>query len=374
MKKIIKWLYLSQFFNIFKLFGVNTKRIIFSSFYGKQYSGDPKVLYETLHSINNDEYEYIWVLNSADNTNLLSNTKTVSRYSLKHLYYLATSKYRIDNCQESKYLKPHKNTVYLQTWHGTPLKKIAQDIEDSSFDEVKQDWEKDSSYWTYLLSSSTQVSKLLSKAFLIDEKKIITLGYPRNDMLMNVSEEVKDRIFKKVGISTNKKVILYAPTFRDDAKDFFSIKLTLDNFISSLSDDYILMIRMHTNIKNKSSEIFDKKNIYDVSLYDDIQELYTIADILVRYYSSVFFDYSLLQKPIIFYAYDLEKYKNVLRGFYYDYESLPGVIVQSEDELYTCIKNIQNYNYNKLNDFNHRFNEFQSSQSTLQILKKVGLI
>lgn len=131
---------------------------------------------------------------------------------------------------------------------------------------------------------------------------------------------------------------------------------------------------MHTNIKNKSSNIFDKKNIYDVTLYDDIQELYTISDILVTDYSSVFFDYSLLQKPIIFYAYDLDKYKNVLRGFYYDYESLPGVIIQNEDELYSCIKNIENYNYNKLINFYHKFNEFQSDQSTLQILKRVGLI
>lgn len=374
MKRFIKWIYLGQLFNLLKLFGVNPKRIIFSSFYGRQYSGDPKILYEVLHRIKNDDYEYIWVLNSTDNTNLLSNTKTVSRYSLKHLFYLATSKYRIDNCQESKYLKPRKDTIYLQTWHGTPLKKIAQDIEDSSFDEVKKDWEKDSSYWTYLLSSSTQVSKLLSKAFLIDEEKIITLGYPRNDMLMNVSEEIKNKIFKKVGISTNKKVILYAPTFRDDEKDYFSIKLNLHNFISSLSDEYILLIRMHTNIKNKSVENFDKKNIYDVSLYDDIQELYAISDILVTDYSSVFFDYSLLQKPIIFYAYDLDKYKNVLRGFYFDYESLPGVIVKSEVELYTCIKNIENYNYDKLIDFNHKFNEFQSDKSTFQILEKVGLI
>jgi CDP-glycerol glycerophosphotransferase len=376
LKELIKFFVLLPIFSFFKIFSINNKRVVFSSFYGKQYSGDPKALFKKLIEISS-LYQTVWVYNRKnDLPDDLKDSIVVSRYSLKHLYFLATCKFRIDNCQESHFLKPKKDTVYIQTWHGTPLKKIAQDIKNTSFDRLKKDWLKDSSYWDFCISSSNKISRILSKAFKIEPQKILEVGYPRNDILLNYDVEYANRIKAELNITSDKKIVLYAPTFRDNDIECFQLKLDYDKIKESLADKYILLVRMHSNIKHINPSFFDSAFTFNVSNYNDIQDLYVISDVLITDYSSVFFDFAVLKKPIIFYPYDIDVYREKLRGFYFKYEDIvPGKIVLTEDDLITHLIHLfeTNTDLAKLELFNIEFNKI-NNKSSEDILRTVGLI
>ncbi|WP_170960929.1 CDP-glycerol glycerophosphotransferase family protein, partial [Vibrio sp. F12] len=183
LKKIIKNIYLSVVYRVFKLFPICKGRVIFSSYYGRQYSGDPKALYQTLIE-NNYPKSIVWVINSDISEEISKHSTVVSRYSIFHLYYLATSEFRIDNCQESSLLNPRDEMTYIQTWHGTPIKKIAQDVPGNHMSDLKSDWLADAKSWDFLLCPSEQVATLLCNAFQIDSNKAMILGNPRNDILL----------------------------------------------------------------------------------------------------------------------------------------------------------------------------------------------
>lgn len=364
MREFIKYIYFFLLYRLFFVFPVKKNRIIFSSYYGKNFSCNPASICNYILK-NKLDYELIYVLNRNKRNDPI---KYVKRGSLLYLYYFATAKYRISNCQESYYLKPRKNTVYLQTWHGIPLKKISQDITDKSFSKIKKEWQIEANYWNYLIVPNKKLNELFKKAFGIEKCKILNYNYPRNEIL---KEKYKIPLIKnKLNLDLNKKNILYAPTFRDDEK-IFNLNLS-DRFIDKVTKEYNFLFRAHSNVK---ANIFNK-NIIDVSKYDDINELYLISDILITDYSSVFFDFALLERPIIFYSYDLDKYQNLLRGFYYKYDEIvPGKIVFNEKELLKEIEctNI-NYDYKKLKEFNKKYNNDSTVDSISKILKEINII
>lgn len=377
IKKILGWLYLGQFYKLLKILPINKRKIIFSSFVGRQVSGNPKALYEKIIKLKK-QYKCVWVYND-ESYQFTKNTKVVKRFSFGHLYHLATAKYRIDDCVDSHYFKPRRGSIYLQTWHGTPLKKIANDKitnKDLSKNKKKKNTLLDTCYWDFLISPSDEVSNILSKAFNIDKKIIIKTGYPRNEILLDYTKQDKKEVLKNLKIKTNKKIILYAPTFRDDEKDSFNLKLNYNKLFERLSQDYIILIRMHSNVEEVENNFFDGEFTFNVSSYDDVQELYIISDLLITDYSSVFFDYALLERPMLFYAYDMDKYAKELRGFYFDYEELvPGDIVRDEDELINRIidlKDNMNECQQKIKYFNKRFNKYHKGSSN-KVLKKIGL-
>ncbi len=214
-------------------------------------------------------------------------------------------------------LKPKKNTIYLQTWHGTPIKRIVLDDHNISWFYKKWIHKVVASHVTYLLAPcNEEITDLLANAFSIAKNKMISLGYPRNDIFVEKKanpDEIKERIKPNLS-KTNKKIILYAPTFRDDeVKHNFNINF--DMMKKQLDDEIILLVRAHSSVEIQGI-LSDQEFIFDVTKYPDMQELLYIADILITDYSSSFFDYTLLCRPIIFYPYDLEKYTNEIRGFY----------------------------------------------------------
>ena len=149
-----------------------------------------------------------------------------------------------------------------------------------------------------------------------------------------------------LGIAPDKRVVLYAPTFRDDrpttrGRFEFAMPIDLAEFHRRFGEDHVLLVRTHVLISNRVEvPAGAEKSVLDVSTYPDIQELFLASDVLVTDYSSSFFDYALLGRPIVFYAYDLENYRDNLRGFYlpYDEATLPGPITQTQDELFDVLE------------------------------------
>ena len=177
---------------------------------------------------------------------------------------------------------------------------------------------------------------------------------------------MKKNFSKKFNFPNDKKIILYAPTFREDEKynDVFNY-LDLNEFNNQLGEDYVLALRLHPKVKRFYSEEISSDSFYiDVSDFKNEQELLLISDMLITDYSSIMIEYAVLNKPIIFFAYDLDSYLKHERGFYYDFKTtVPGKIVYSSNELINIIKD-DNFDNSKVSNFlSTQFDEIDGKSS-----------
>lgn len=350
---------------IFNTLSVRKDWVFLESFQAKSYSDSPKYIYQYMLD-NNMDYKYIWSINQK--VDMPGKPVRVKRLSLRYFYYLARSKYWVINSRMPNYIEKRDETVYLQTWHGTPLKQLAGDMENvympgTTTVTYKRNFYNETQKWDYLVSPNAYATKIFARAFWFD-RKFIESGYPRNDILYNKNTEEDIReIKRKLGIPTEKKVILYAPTWRDDefygkGEYKFTLPLDLLDMQQQLGDEYVIMLRMHYFVASQMDVSHVQGFAFDVSNHNDIAELFLISDILVTDYSSVFFDYANLKRPILFYTYDLEKYREKLRGFYFDMEEeVPGPLLKTSDEVIEAIADIENVQ----ESFQDRYEEFYNT-------------
>lgn len=317
------------------------------SFFGKNYSDSPKYVYEYMSKNYPGKYKFIWVIDKKNTKIPYPHTK-VKRFSFRYSYYLARSKYYIFNGRQPEWVKKRKGNVFLQTWHGTPLKKLVFDLEDinSATPRYKNQVYKQSRAWDYLIAANQYSSDIFRRCFMY-KKNMLETGYPRNDILHDPDKvKIANQVKEKLGIPKDKKTILYAPTWRDDefytkGRYKFSLKLDLQQLKEKLGNEYVILLRTHYFIADALDVTGLEDFAYNLSKYDDISELYLISDILITDYSSVFFDYANLKRPMLFFTYDLEKYRDVLRGFYINIEEeLPGPMLFTTEEIITAIGNI----------------------------------
>lgn len=348
---------------------MNKKTIVFESFAGKSYSCNPRYIYEYLVNTNQD-FNFVWIFNESDK-DIFGDAKKVKRFSWKYYYYLATSKYWVTNTRMPNNLAKRKETIYLQTWHGTPLKKLAADMKEvympgTTTEKYKKNFYNESRNWDYLVSPNQYSTEIFKRAFKYDQE-ILEFGYPRNDILCKNDRGRKEnasRIKDKIGIPKDKKVILYAPTWRDDefyekGKYRFELKLNLKEMQEKFGDQYVIALRMHYLVADHVNIEGMEKFVYELSKYDDIAELYLISDILITDYSSVFFDYANLRRPILFFTYDISKYRSILRGFYMDFEKeAPGPLLETSDQVINAISNIESIEIEYKEAFNRFYNKF----------------
>lgn len=356
--------------------------IVFESFMGRNYSGQPKYIYQYLQEHYGDKYKYIWVTDRKGIKIDGKHTKC-KRWSLRYCYYLNRSKYWVFNMRQPLSIPRREGTILLETWHGTPLKRLAFDLEDtySTVPSYKTDFYKQTRGWDYLLSDNPFSTEKFQKCFLVDKENILEYGYPANDpMYAPDIEERAANIKKKLGIDPNKKVIMYAPTWRDDnviekGQYGFELDLDINRMKKEFGDEYVLLLRLHYLVVDR----FDMKQFgdfaVDVCNYDDVTELYLISDMLITDYSSVFFDYGNLKRPVLFYMYDLEKYRDVLHGFYLDIDKdLPGPIYRTNDEVIDAIKNIdkiQEEYKDRYEEFYNRFCQVDDGHASQRVVEKV---
>ena len=370
---------------IFRIIPVDDKLVIFISFHGRGYSDNPRAIYEEM--IKDDyfkDYKFIWFIKNHKAKNLdIPKAKIVEYTSLAYFYYLSRAKYWIINCKMPTYISKKDSQVYLQTWHGTPLKRLGYDIlksEDMTFYRSGLSYEKmcetysiDSARYNYMISPNSFCTEIFPRAFDIDQSKMIETGYPRNDFISNASLEDIKSIKEKYHLPLDKKIILYAPTWRDNsyvASGYtFELEADFKKWKDLLGDEYIVVFKPHYLIINKYENDHTLDGfLYSIKAEAEINELYVISDLLITDYSSVFFDYAILNRPIYFYMYDLESYKDELRGFYLDiYKDLPGTIYENEDVMLKDIVN-NNYDYDFLKQFNDRFNHAQLGNSAKRVI------
>lgn len=364
----------------FSKMSIKENWVFCESFFGKSYSDSPKYIYEYLSKNYPGKYRFIWVTNEKAKIPY-SHTK-VKRFSIRYCYYLARCKYDVFNVRQPEWMKKREGTVFLETWHGTPLKKLVFDQEEvmGASPLHKAQFYRQSRYWDYLVAANQFSTETFRRAFLY-EKEMLEFGYPRNDIMHDPNKEkIAAEIKRKLHIPENKKTILYAPTWRDDeyyghGAYKFALKLDLHMLKKELGKDYVVLLRTHYFIADSLDVTGLEDFAYNVSKYDDISELYLISDLLITDYSSVFFDYANLKRPILFYTYDLDKYRDMLRGFYMDiHTEVPGPLLFTSEEVVDAIKNIEDINEEykeKYSEFYERFCSLEDGHASENIAKRV---
>ena len=346
---------------LFCLFPVKRNRIIFNSHKGRQYVCNPRYIYEYLESKCGERLQYIWCLqNPPKSLKMKASVKIVSYNSLRYFYYQMTSKVIVANLPSPCYVPRRKEQFMIDTWHGggaykrigisipkqASLSKISRKGIKTTESSDNTKWEVYRAYYNALdtnifLSSSKRFSEVMFESQMIPRESYVELGMPRNDIFFKEHKQIGEKAKKFLGIDTNKKVILFAPTYRGNVNNQqFSMNLDIQMCVETAKKrwggEWVFAYRMHV-----FSNSLDRENIpkyaVNASKYDEMQELLCMADVLITDYSSSQWDFALTGKPGFLFTPDLDYYQHEDRGFYTPIDDWPFPYAKTNEELSNLI-------------------------------------
>ena len=332
--------------------------ILFESFEGKIVGDNPYAIFREIIS-RKPTYKLHFTTKSTSQAPL--GTIPIKHGSISWIRALATSRVLVNNSNFPWYFRKRSGQLYIQTWHGTPLKRLGRDIFKStpSVSHLKI-FDREALFWDFLISPSPYCTEIFSKAFGFTGK-ILEAGYPRNDLLVNRAEQ-RDVIRTSLGITDpSQQVVLYAPTWRDNKRTATGSWKPTNFLTGGVAKNITVLFRGHTNTHLAHKPI-DSAGVIDVTDYNNVAELYLAADVLVTDYSSSMFDFSVTGKPIIFLVPDIDEYVS-MRGFYFDFEKMaPGPVLRNAIELNSVLENIGSLRA----QFEQRYRAWQAKFNSLE--------
>ncbi|MBC9226160.1 hypothetical protein GL325_07505 [Aeromicrobium sp. 636] len=354
--------------------------VVFESDRGNAYGGSPRALFERLHE-RGTPLE-LWYVNNST-LRVPPGTNKVFRLTPRYFWTLSRARYWVFNQNVHDLCKRPRGTYYLQTWHGTPLKRMQNDVPvmHGRAEDYHRKAQELVERWSALVSPSEYATAAFRSAFGFTGP-IIESGYPGNDVFHTEEGRRRARETRlRLGLAEDRTVVLYAPTFRDDgraagAKGAWAHDMALDlgRFAERLGSDVTLLVRLHPLVKFTWPKDLDA-SIVNVSKYPDTQDLLLVADALITDYSSIMFDYAQRQRPIISYVYDLEHYRDELRGFYVDLEEIaPGPVVRTSDEVIDAVANLSDLETryaDRLAAFRERFGSLEDGHASDRVIDAV---
>lgn len=309
--------------------------------WGNGYGDSPKYICDELYK-QYPKCNVYWAIKDKSMKNSFPDfVKPVKRNSFFYFYVMATSKIILSNVRLAESFKKRKEQFYIQTWHGFGIKKIEKDAEKNLSVEYVRKAKNDSKNINLIISNSKTATKIYKEAFWYNGE-VLEVGFPRNDMLLDCKKQknILKKIKTKYPLIYEKKIVLYAPTFRNN-HNLSCYDLDVESLINQLEkrfdEEFVCLLRLHPNIAKYSNKINCDKSI-DVSEYDDMQELLAVSDILITDYSSSITDFLVTSKPCFIYARDIDEYKKD-RDFYFELNTLTGTVSESNEELKSTIKN-----------------------------------
>lgn len=341
---------------------VKSKRVMMWSFDFKQYSCNPRYLTEYLLE-HNPEFEIFWVFRKkVDTSGIDSRIRCVRFRSWEYLLLVNSAEFLITNCRTAPfklYWKKRPGQKYCMLWHGgVALKKIEKDAEDKLGWQYLRKAKLDSKACDLMISGCGFQTKLLKESFWYDGE-ILEKGIPRSDIFFKpeLRSEIKEKVCRQYGIPSDAKLVLYAPTFRQD-KSFSPYMIDWGTVVPHLhrifaGSDVRVLLRLHPNMMHKDvTPLLNDPAVINVTRYHDMQELLCITDMLITDYSSSMFDISMLERPCILYATDSAQYN---RGYYFDLKELPFPMAESQNELIEKMRNFDMGKYlSDLKEFNDK--------------------
>ena len=310
----------SSFIRLLKLFiKPNDRLIVFSSFSGKSYDDSPRAIYEGMIKDHRfDDYELVWDFRDPQKYNIERGSK-IKTDTLTYYTTLLKARLWITNVSMYRGLEfTGINSYVFNTWHGTAIKKLGIDVIGKKTFKGKTKQKRGD----VLLAQGLYDVKTFSHAYEMPQQSVLVFGLPRNDELVyNNKPDIINELKAHLGIAPDKKVILYAPTYREYQRDnnknsIFSLPINIGKWEENLSSDFVILFRAHPDVF-KVLNIVENDFVKDVSTYPHVNELMLMSDLLISDYSSIFFDYSILGRPMLCFAYDYDRY-NEERGLYFD--------------------------------------------------------
>ena len=352
---------------IIKLLFKIENKAVFCSFNGKSYSCNPRAISEELHKQSPDT-KIVWAfLDVRKKRNVVPDyVRCVKHGSIRELYELTTAKYWIDNFSKPSTTRKRKGQIYIQTWHG-----------DRGFKKVLYDSPNCKPTNKYIESDICDVMtvgsdfgiKKLSGAFKYNGE-FLKFGSPRNDKLINNSSDEVNRVKKFLGIDSDKKILLFAPTFRRSKSkekqsmqgiDLIEIKDKLDEITGQ---EWVCLTRAHSISNGLDIDSSIASKVIDVTNYEDMADLLMITDLLITDYSSSAGDFILKFKPLILFQPDREEYMSKDRTFYFDIDDSPFIVARSQDEILSILTELNEEKIRKnCEDILKFYGVFESGQA-----------
>ena len=355
-------------------------RIVYQSFEGR-YSDNPRALHEALVRRGTEEHDHVWLAAAGHLDDFPAGLMTVPYGGADSVAVLESADLVIANTHTDLSWTKKPGATYLQTWHGTPLKRIHWDVLWAPEGRLER-LQRDVDQWDLLVSPNPFATGALRGAFRY-AGEVLETGYPRNDRLLAPDrDDVRARVRRQLRIPDGATAVLYTPTWRDDfvfAGGDAPLDLQLDAaaFDARLGADHVLLLRTHYMLTGRLTAL-EHPSVRDVSAHPEVGELYLAADVLVTDYSSTMFDFAVTGRPQAIFAYDLEHYRTHQRGFYLDFEAeAPGPIARTTDELLAVLADIGGWAERcagRYGRFRERFTTLEDGRASGRVLERLGLV
>lgn len=339
----IKW---NIFGAIFRRFKIQDNKIVVDNFFGRGYGDNPKYIVDKILS-EKPETTIVWLVDKYTDTSLFpKEIRLVKMNSVRSIYEYATAKVWIDNIKNNYKGRKRDGQFYLQTWHGgVSLKKVEKAVENHLSADYVQASKKDSKLIDAMISNSKWQTNDYRKNFWYDGP-IYEVGLPRNDIFFGDNQKIINKVRSFFNIADYSKIILYAPTFRnnksiEEQQKMYTVnsEKIINICANKFNSDYIFIKRVHPNIAS-NFKVDETDKIKDGNSYPDMQELLVAADILITDFSSSIFDFMLKSSRIFLYGTDYDDYLKNDRGLNFDIKKdLPFSFANTEAELLANIKN-----------------------------------
>lgn len=368
---------------------IKRRQVIFESFNGKDVNDNPAAIYRELIKTDpayaNTAYFSVKPREYASLKAKYPDIQLVKRFTPRWVYLMARAEFWVLNSRLPNWWHANRRTTTIQTWHGTPLKKLGADITHvaipgTSTADYHQQFRTAASRWNYLIAPNHYSQEIFKSAFGF-KNQFLSIGYPRNDVLYTTDTAGQKDLRQRLLGQVSGPVVTYAPTWRDDMAVRpgvyqFDLPFDLATFFEHVPAGTHLIIRPHYLVKD-AIDIHGFEDRVTVLAETDIAQLYLISDLLITDYSSVMFDYANLKRPELFFAYDLEHYRDQLRGFYFDYErEIPGPLVTTATAFYqqldTWQKNGDFPGYQERQAaFYHKFCDWEDGTASQQVVQVI---
>jgi CDP-glycerol glycerophosphotransferase len=372
---------IETYHRMIRLLPIRKGTVVFESHLGKQYSDSPRAIYEEMRR-RNLPFHAIWSYAGERPTGFPDDVELVRRWSWPYLRALAQAEFWIDNQGFPLKLSKRPETTYIQTWHGSALKRMG-------FDEPKyrikpeheqRAYQEAIDRFDYFVVRGRHDERTLAPAYRITEDRLLRTGYPRNDALVRARDAgtldpAARELAERLGIRLDRPVVLYAPTFREQNGKVkkFEFPFDVDEFADRFGDRFTLLVRTHY-LNNVALPPSVAGRVVNVSGEPDITPVLLLADALITDYSSVMFDYALLQRPMVFFTYDWEEYVDNSRGTYFDLsKEAPGPVVHTAEDLFGVLEDLDSLASEqeaRLKEFVAQYGEYDRGDAAAQIVDR----
>ncbi|HCA7540762.1 TPA: CDP-glycerol glycerophosphotransferase family protein [Staphylococcus pseudintermedius] len=376
----------NQYAQLYHSTSIKPHQILYQVRDGKSITDSPYAIFLGLNAHETfSNYQHIWVVDHPDTLvfyqekfKVFQNVSFVIKESNEYLKALTESKFLINNATFPAYFTKKPQQLYINTWHGTPLKHMGFDVKNNL--KGSQNTMKNFLASDYMISPNAHTTNIFKHAFKLDglySGEILEIGYPRIDLTINTTaNEAREYLAEHLNLKKN-PIILYCPTWRGkNVNDPENSLLNVFEEIKLLNQKlpHQVLVKVHPFVYSKAKEMPELKP-YLVPDFLDTNQLMPAVDLMITDYSSIFFDFLVTDKPIVFYVPDLDKYQNE-RGVYIDLCALPGPVADNIQDVITLVSN-ESYKdadvQGKYAKFKHNFVNYENGSVTERLIESVFL-